>query len=143
MAGESLRASYCDPEGCALLRPGEPPQVHVRRSGPHQAGPTGQVSAQTHNTKLILCPFAEHYLRYAVTSFFTISRISLADGKRAGQKVHRKIAVAVQNVKPLYFLSRSFEIREKYCQQSFFLSIVIQLTISKETGGRRVSRGRD
>ncbi len=28
-------------------------------------------------------------------------------GKRAGQKVQRKIAVAVQNVKPLYFLSRS------------------------------------
>ena len=39
-----------------------------------------------------------------------------------GQKVQRKIAVAVQNVKPLYFLSRSFEIWEKYCQQSFFLS---------------------
>ncbi len=29
-------------------------------------------------------------------------------GKRAGQKVQRKIAVAVQNVKPLYFLSSSF-----------------------------------
>ncbi len=58
----------------------------------------------------ILCPFAVYYLRYAVTSFFTMSRISLADGKRAGQKVQRKIAGAVQNVKPLYFLSRSFEI---------------------------------
>jgi hypothetical protein len=57
-----------------------------------------------------LCPFAVYYLRYAVTSFFTISRIYFADGKRAGQKVLRKIAVAVQNVKPLYFLSRSFEI---------------------------------
>ena len=32
-----------------------------------------------------------------------MSRISLADGKRAGQKVHRKIAVAVQNVKPSTF----------------------------------------
>jgi hypothetical protein len=64
----------------------------------------------------ILCPFAEYYLRYAATSFFTISRISLVDGKRAGQKVHRTIAVAVQNVKPLYFLFRSFEISEKYCQ---------------------------
>jgi hypothetical protein len=71
--------------------------------------------------QIILCPSAVYCLRYAVTSFFTISRISLADGKRAGQKVHRKIAVAVQNVKPLYFLSRSFEIREKYIQQSFFL----------------------
>ncbi len=70
---------------------------------------------------LILCPFAVYCLRYAVKSFFTMSRISLADGKRAGQKVYRKIAVAVQNVKPLYFLSRSYEIREKYCQQSFFL----------------------
>jgi hypothetical protein len=50
-----------------------------------------------------------------------MSRISPADGKRAGQKVQRKIAVAVQNVKPLYFLSCSFEIREKYCQQSFLL----------------------
>ena len=50
-----------------------------------------------------------------------MSRISLADGKRAGQKVQRKITVAVQKVKPLYFLSRSFEIREKYCKQSYFL----------------------
>ena len=46
-----------------------------------------------------LCPFAVYYLRYAVTLFFTISRIYLAEGKRAGQKVHRKIAVAVQKVK--------------------------------------------
>jgi hypothetical protein len=30
-------------------------------------------------------------------------RTSLADGKRAGQKVQRKIAVAVQNVKPSTF----------------------------------------
>jgi len=50
-----------------------------------------------------------------------MSRISLADGKRAGQKVQRKIAVAVQKVKPLYFLSRSFEIREKYFKQLYFL----------------------
>ncbi len=42
-----------------------------------------------------LCPFAVYYLRYAVRSFFTLSRISLADGKRAGQKVQRKIAVVV------------------------------------------------
>jgi hypothetical protein len=28
-----------------------------------------------------------------------MSRISLADGKTAGQKVHREIAVAVQKVK--------------------------------------------
>jgi hypothetical protein len=52
-----------------------------------------------------LCPFAVYYLRYAVTSFFTMSRISLAEGKTAGQKVHRKIAGAVQNVKtPLHFI---------------------------------------
>ncbi len=71
---------------------------------------------------MFLCPFAVYYLRYAVGSFFTLSRISLADGKRAGQKVHSKIAVAVQKVKtPLLFV-RSFEIREKYCQESFFLS---------------------
>ena len=37
-----------------------------------------------------------------------IFHIVLHFGKRAGQKVQRKIAVAVQNVKPLYFLSRSF-----------------------------------
>jgi hypothetical protein len=79
-------------------------------------------TAELVRTLSFLCPFAIYYLRYAVTSFFTISRISLADGKRAGQKVHRKIAVAVQNIKPLYFLSRSFEILEKYCQQSFILS---------------------
>ena len=52
-----------------------------------------------------------------------MSRISPADGKRAGQKVQRKIAAAVQNVKPLYFLSRSFEIREKIVNNhSFCLS---------------------
>ncbi len=55
--------------------------------------------------KIFLCPFAVYYLRYAVRSFFTLSRISLADGKTAGQKVHRKIAVAVQKVKtPLLFV---------------------------------------
>jgi hypothetical protein len=50
-----------------------------------------------------------------------LSRISLADGKRAGQKVQRKIAAAVQNVKtPLLFVPL-FEISETNCQQSFFL----------------------
>ncbi len=34
--------------------------------------------------KNFLCPFAVYYLRYEVRSFFTMSRISLADGKRAG-----------------------------------------------------------
>ena len=54
---------------------------------------------------MVLCPFAVYCLRYAVTSFFTISRIYLAEGKRAGQKVHRKIAAAVQKVKtPLLFV---------------------------------------
>ncbi len=89
---------------------------------------------------IILCPFAEYYLHYAVTSFFTISRISLADGKGAGQKVQRKIAGAVQNVKLLYFLSRSFEIREKYCQQSFCLP---HQSAHYQDARRRVSRGRD
>ncbi len=52
-----------------------------------------------------LCPFAAYYLRYAVRSFFTLSRISLAEGKRAGQKVQRKVAAAVQKVKtPLLFV---------------------------------------
>jgi hypothetical protein len=50
-----------------------------------------------------------------------MSRISLADGKRAGQKVQRKIAAAVQKVKSPLLLSRSFEISETNCQQSFFL----------------------
>jgi hypothetical protein len=50
-------------------------------------------------TKLILCPFAVYYLRYAVRSFFTLSRISLADGKTAAQKLHRKIAAAVKKSK--------------------------------------------
>jgi hypothetical protein len=45
----------------------------------------------------------------------------LSQTAKAGQKVHRKIAEAVQNIKPLYFLSRSFEILEKYYQQSFIL----------------------
>jgi hypothetical protein len=47
-----------------------------------------------------------------------MSRISLADGKRAGQKVQRKIAVAVQKVKsPLLFVPLSFEISETKWQQ--------------------------
>jgi hypothetical protein len=57
------------------------------------------------DTIYFLCPFAVYYIRYAVRSFFTMYRISLADGKRAGQKVQRKIAVAVQKVKsPLLFV---------------------------------------
>jgi hypothetical protein len=52
-----------------------------------------------------LCPFAVYYLRYAVRSFFTLSRISLAEGKRAGQKIQSKIAAAVQKVKsPVLFI---------------------------------------
>jgi hypothetical protein len=52
-----------------------------------------------------ISPFAVYYIRYAVRSFFTMYRISLADGKRTGQKVQRKIAVAVQKVKsPLLFV---------------------------------------
>jgi hypothetical protein len=31
-----------------------------------------------------LCPFAVYYLRYGVRPLFTMSRISLVDGKRAG-----------------------------------------------------------
>ncbi len=59
----------------------------------------GSGSTTLHTALLFLCPFAVYYLRYAVRSFFTMSRIYLADSKRAGQKVDRKIAVAVQNVK--------------------------------------------
>jgi hypothetical protein len=51
------------------------------------------------NIYFILRPLALYYLRYAVRSFFTLSRNSLAEGKRAGQKVQSKIAVAVQKVK--------------------------------------------
>jgi hypothetical protein len=55
--------------------------------------------------KSFLCPFAVYYLCYAVRSFFTLSCISLANGKTAGQKVQSKIAAAVQKVKtPLLFV---------------------------------------
>jgi hypothetical protein len=65
----------------------------------------GNANFESVNTVDFLCPFAVNYLRYAVRSFFTMSRISLADGKRAGQKAQRKIAVAVQKVKsPLLFV---------------------------------------
>ncbi len=61
--------------------------------------------ARRAGTRRDLCPFAVYYLRYAVRPLFTMSRISLADGKRAGQKVQRKIAAAVQKVKtPLLFI---------------------------------------
>ncbi len=66
------------------------------------------------STFVILCPFAAYYLRYAVRSFFTLSRISLTDGKRAGQKVQIKIAVAVQKVKtPLLFVPFFWNPRNK------------------------------
>jgi hypothetical protein len=81
-----------------------------------------------------LCPFAVYYLRYAVRSFFTMSCTSLADGKRAGQKVQRKIA-AVQKVKPLYFLSRSFALSHKN------LLYVLIVKLAKQPR-RRVRRGR-
>jgi hypothetical protein len=44
-----------------------------------------------------------------------------ADGKRAGQKVQRKIAVAVQNVKPLYFLSRSFALSPQKSAELYYM----------------------
>ncbi len=70
----------------------------------HFYGPLN-FSTFTGLSSCLLCPFDVYYLRYAVRSFFTMSRISLADGKRAGQKVQRKIAVAVQKVKsPLLFV---------------------------------------
>jgi hypothetical protein len=72
-----------------------------------QALPLSTFFCRTMLPKLVifLCPFAVYYLRYAVRSFFTLSRISLADGKRAGQKIQRKIAAAVQKVKsPVLFI---------------------------------------
>ncbi len=57
------------------------------------------------------------------------------DGKRAGQKVQRKIAGAVQNVKPLYFLSRSFEIREKKFSLIILFVFLIKLPITKVRDG--------
>ncbi len=82
-----------------------------------------------------LCPFAVYYLRYAVRSFFTLSRISLADSKRAGQKVHRKIAVAVQKVKtPLLFVPLFWNPRKILSRINRFV-LIIKLTITKETEG--------
>jgi hypothetical protein len=42
-------------------------------------------------------------------------------GKRAGQNVQRKIAVAVQNVKPLYLLSRSFALSPQKSAEIFYM----------------------
>ncbi len=90
----------------------------------------------------ILCPFAVYYIRYAyaVRSFFTMSRISLADGKRAGQKVQRKVAVAVQKVKsPLLFVPLFWNQQNKL---STIILLVLIIKLTKERR-RRVSRGRD
>ncbi len=54
-----------------------------------------------------------------------------ADGKRAGLKVQCKITVAVQKVKPLYFLSRSFAVR---CGR-------YSLCLNNPTGQRRQDGG--
>ncbi len=81
-----------------------------------------------------LCPFAVYYLRYAVRSFFTMSRISPADGKRAGQKLQRKIAVAVQKVKsPLLFVPPFWNQRNKLSTIILFV-LVIKLTRRWEGG---------
>ncbi len=68
---------------------------------------------------MILCPFAVYYLRYAVRSFFIISRNSAEE--RDKKKVQCKIAVAVQNVKPLYFLSRSFALSPQKSAELFYM----------------------
>ncbi len=68
-----------------------------------------------------LCPSVVYYLRYAVRSFFIISRTIPHLGKRAGQKVQRKIAVAVQNVKPLHSLSRSFALSPQKSAELFYM----------------------
>ncbi len=64
-----------------------------------------------------------------------MSRISLADGKRAGQKVHRKIAAAVQKVKsPLLFVPLFLNQRNKLSRIILFV-LIIKVTITKETEG--------
>jgi hypothetical protein len=55
-------------------------------------------------------------------------------GKRAGQKVQRKIAVAVQNVKPLYFLSRSFALSHKNLL-SYSICVYNQIDQGAQTEG--------
>jgi hypothetical protein len=90
---------------------------------------------------ILLCPFAVYYLRYAVRSFFTMSRISLADGKRAGQKVHRKIAAAVQKVKsPVLFIPLFWNPRKIFPRIILFAS-VIKLPV--QDGGFREGGIRD
>ncbi len=75
-----------------------------------------------------LCPFAVYYLCYAVTSFFTLSRISLAVGKTAGQKVQSKITAAVQKVKtPVLFIPLFWNQRHKLSTIIIFV-LVIKLT---------------
>ncbi len=87
-----------------------------------------------------VCPFAVYYLRYAVRSFFTMYRISLADGKRAGCKVQLEITVAVQKVKsPLLFVPLFWNPR-KILSRIILVVLVIKLTKERR---RRVSRGRD
>jgi hypothetical protein len=67
-------------------------------------------------------------------------RISLADGKRAGQKVQRKIAVAVQKVKsPLLFVPLFLNQQNKL-STNILLVLIIKLTKERRW---RVSRGRD
>ncbi len=85
----------------------------------------------------ILCPFAVYYLRYAVRSFFTLSRISLGDGKRAGQKIQRKIAAPVQKVKsPVLFIPLFWNQRNKFSTIILFV-LVIKLTKEKTEGLER------
>ncbi len=57
-------------------------------------------------------------------------------GKRAGQKVQRKIAVAVQNVKPLYFLSRSFALYPQKSAELFYMFLQSNCPRSPDGGFR-------
>ncbi len=116
--------------------------VYINRSQTHECRnwDWGRTIPREGIHKWDLCPFAVYYLRYAVRSFFTMSRISLADGKRAGQKVQHKIAVAVQKVKsPLLYVPLFWNPR-KILSRIILFVLVIKLT--KETR-RRLSRGRD
>jgi hypothetical protein len=62
-----------------------------------------------------------------------MSRTFLADGKRAGQKVQCKIAVAVQKVKPLYFLSRSLKSAKQIANNHTSGELSYSLCFSNQT----------
>ncbi len=121
---------------------GEPPQWRRRGLG---RGRQRRIRPRKLKLSLFYFNFCMFFMSFCCTLSTLCSQVVFHSiphfGKRAGQKVQRKIAVAVQNVKPLYFLSRSFALSHFPTKICWAILYVFIITLTKEPR-RRVWRWR-